>query len=163
MVLSIQIQSIIGIGTFLPLPLLVKSVTLLVSFRAVRVMSLNALRLFMEMDTKLFEQCTEQYRREFLRGKKAKEENDRKWEELEQLIQVCVQQTALGELLCSPFLEYPSCNSGRKSKNSKNTKNFCASLPKSCQRQPRKANPSVANPCCQSTHRPWKPCRTTWD
>jgi len=56
--------------------------------RAVRVMSLNALRLFMEMDNKLFEQCTEQYRREFLRGKKAKEENDRKWEELEQLIQL---------------------------------------------------------------------------
>eukprot|EP01087_Luapelamoeba_hula_P013712 TRINITY_DN3935_c0_g1_i3.p1 TRINITY_DN3935_c0_g1~~TRINITY_DN3935_c0_g1_i3.p1 ORF type:complete len:448 (+),score=73.26 TRINITY_DN3935_c0_g1_i3:763-2106(+) len=54
--------------------------------RVVRSMSLNALRLFMEMDTKLFTQCTEQYRRDFSRQTQAKEDNGKKWDELELVV-----------------------------------------------------------------------------
>lgn len=88
-------------------------------------MSLNALRLFMEMDTKLFEQCTEQYRREFLRGKKAKEENDRKWEELEQLIQVAQKKKKKKSWIGSDNA-HDRFNSEKKNENNNNMKNFCA-------------------------------------
>jgi serine/threonine-protein phosphatase 2A regulatory subunit B' len=54
--------------------------------RSVRVISVNTLRMFMEMDSKLFTQCTEQYRTDFLRAREDRKESERRWAYLMKLV-----------------------------------------------------------------------------